>query len=261
EADAAAAFLDREHQHLDLAAHREGLAGIGAPAHGELSRGHETRLARTEAHEDAERFVALHRPREPGTHLHARFHLLADRGALGRQRQRDAALVAIDADDEHADLAAGGRRFPQGPLTAARNLRDVQKAVDTRHELDEHPELGRAHGAPAHDLALTQPAGYPGPRIPLEGLQAERDPPFLRVEPEHLDGHRIADAQQVGRTAHARMRELGQRHEALHAAQVDERAEVDERGDRPREHRARHDLLARLLGYLGGALLEQAAAG
>src|SRR5215470_6514142 len=261
ETDAPAAFLDREHQHLDLAVHEKGLAGIRTATHRELGSGHETGLARTEAHENAERLVALHRPGEERAHLDARLHLLPERGALGRQRQRDAALVSIDVDDEHADLRAGRRRFPQGPLTAARNLRDVQEAVDTRQELDEYPELGRAHGAPAHDLALAQPSGHPGPRIPLERLQAERDPPFLLVEPEHLDAHRVADAQEVGRTAHARMGELGERHETLHAAQVDERAEVGERGDRPGEHGPRHDLLARFLGRLGGALLEQAPAG
>src|SRR5262245_30330202 len=71
EANAPAALLDREHQHLDLAVHGEGLAGVRAATHRELCRGHQTRLARAEAHEDAERFMALDRPGEQGAHLDA----------------------------------------------------------------------------------------------------------------------------------------------------------------------------------------------
>src|SRR4029077_105557 len=56
------------------------------------------------------------------------------------------------------------------------------------------------------------------------------------------------------------MGQLGEWYEPLHTAQVDERAEVRERGHRARQHRARNDLLPRLLGHLGGALLEQPAA-
>ena len=137
----------------------------------------------------------------------------------------------------------------------------MQEAVDTGQELDEDAELGRANRAPAHDLPLAQPSRHRGPRIALESLQAERDPPLLLIDPQHFDGHRVADAQEIGGTAHARMRELGQGHEALHAAQVDEHAEVRERGDGPRQHRARKELLPRLLGRLGGALLQQAPAG
>ena len=57
------------------------------------------------------------------------------------------------------------------------------------------------------------------------------------------------------------MRQLGERHEPLHAAQVDERPEVRQGGDGPGQHCARGDFLPRLLGRLGGTLLEQATAG
>src|SRR5262245_19520330 len=40
EADAPAAFLDREHEHLDLAVHREGLAQVGAAIRRELCGRH-----------------------------------------------------------------------------------------------------------------------------------------------------------------------------------------------------------------------------
>src|SRR5882672_4638914 len=260
EADTPPSLFDREHEHLDLAVRGEGLAWVGAAAHRELSGGHEPGLPGAEAHEDAERFVALDRSGEHRAHLDARLHLLPELDALGRQGERDPALLAVDADDQHGDLCAVGRGFPQCALTAPRNLRDVQEAVDARQELDEDAELGRANRAPAHDVPLAQSSRHRGPRIALQSLQAERDPsPFL-VDPEYLDGHRIADAQEIGRAAHARMRELRQGHEPLHAAQVDERAEVRQRGDGPRQHRARKDLLPRLFSRLGGSFLQQAPA-
>src|SRR2546429_8836093 len=144
EADAPAALLDREHQHLDLAVHGERLARIGAAAHRELSGGHEPGLAGAEAHEDAERFVALDPPREHRAHLDARLHLLPELSALGRQGERDAALLPVDADDQHADFRSAGRALPQCALTPPRNLCDVHEAVDTGQELDEDAELGRA---------------------------------------------------------------------------------------------------------------------
>jgi hypothetical protein len=72
-------------------------------------------------------------------------------------------FFSVDVDDEHVDLGGGGRGFAQRALTAPRYLGDVQQAVHAGHELDEHPELGRANGAPAHDLSLAQPAGHPRP--------------------------------------------------------------------------------------------------
>src|SRR5882724_5780276 len=97
EADAAAALFDREHEHLDLASLGEGLALIGAAAHGELAGWNEPGLAGAETNEDAERFVPLDRPGEHRAHLDARLHLLSERDALGRQGERDAALLPVDA--------------------------------------------------------------------------------------------------------------------------------------------------------------------
>src|SRR5439155_1667067 len=114
-------------------------------------------------------------------------------------------------------LRAVGRGLPQRPLTASRNLCDAQEAVDTRQELDEDAEVGRADRAPAHDLPFAQSSRYCGPRIALEGLQAERDPALLLVDPEHLDGQGVTDAQEVSRTTHARMGQPRHRHEPLPA--------------------------------------------
>src|SRR4030095_1904289 len=116
EAYAPAALLDREHEHLDLASLGKGFALIGAAAHGELRRGHEPGLAGSEANEDAERFVAIDRPGEHRAHRDTRRHLLPQLGALGRQRERDPALVPVDADDQHGDFRAVGRGFAHRAL-------------------------------------------------------------------------------------------------------------------------------------------------
>ena len=102
----------------------------------------------------------------------------------------------------------------------------MQEPVHPGQELHEDAELGGSNGPPVDHLALAQPPGHGRPRVALEGLQAQRDPSLLLIDPQHLHGHRLAHAQPIGRPAHARMGELGQGHEALHAAQVDERAEV-----------------------------------
>src|SRR6266446_88215 len=85
EAYAPSSLFDREHEHLDLAVRGEGLARIGTAAHRELTGGNEPRLPGPEAHEDAERLVALDGPGEHRAHLDARLHLLPELGALGRQ--------------------------------------------------------------------------------------------------------------------------------------------------------------------------------
>src|SRR4029450_2726474 len=71
EADGPPAPLDRHPGPLDLPSLGKGFALIGAAAHGELRRGHEPSLAGSEANEDAERFVAPHRPGAPRRPPHA----------------------------------------------------------------------------------------------------------------------------------------------------------------------------------------------
>src|SRR5262249_24288851 len=263
EADAPAALFDREHEYLELAVHGEGLAQIGAAARGELCGGHEPGLTRPEAHEDAERFVPLDPPGEDRAHLNARLHLLPELGALGRPCQRDATLRATDPDQQHdhPGAGAGGRGCPQRPRTAPRNRGDVQKAIDARQELDEAAELGRAPGAPAFHLPLAQPSRHRGPRIALERLQAERDPALLLVDPDDLDGHGIADAQEVGGAAPAPGRAAGEGARPPPHATMSKSAQARARRTAPRQYRAGQDLLPGLLGRLGGALLQDLSAG
>jgi hypothetical protein len=99
------------------------------------------------------------------------------------------------------------------------------------------------------------------PRVFLGGLQRQRDALAVHVHVQHLDGDLLADLDDLARVVDVLPGQLGHVHQAVHAAQVDERAEVDDRG---------HDALADLaLGQgveegvadLGLGLLEPGAPG
>jgi hypothetical protein len=90
---------------------------------------------------------------------------------------------------------------------------------------------------------------------------SDRRPARGPVDVEHLDGDLVADLDDLGRVVDVLPRQLGDVHEAVDAAEVDERTEVDDRG---------HDALADLallqvgeevLALLGLRLLEPGAAG
>ena len=203
EPDAPAPFLDREDQDLQLGARGKRLAVVGPSLGAELRVGDEPGLARAEPDERAEVFHALHGAGEHGAHRDARFHLIAGSHVVGRQRQSDAAPGEIDGQDHHVRFGIGGDGLAHRARTAAGNLTDVKEPVDAGQQLDEDPELGGADQPPANDLALAQPAGHALPRIALEGLEAQRDPPLLLVDPQHLHGHRVTHVEPIARPGHA----------------------------------------------------------
>ncbi len=135
-------------------------------------------------------------------------------------------------------------------------LRDVHEALDAvldAHERTERDQLGDLAG---HDLADGVRPGERLPRVLLRRLQRQGDPLAVEVDLEHLDRDLLADLDDLGRVVDVLPGQLGDVHEPVHAAQVDERAEVDDRG-----HDARTDL-ALLQGlqegraHLGLRLLE-----
>ena len=175
------------------------------------------------------------------------------RGALRKERDADALLVEIDAQD----LECPGH--PRGDLSGP-SLRSsrrseggaVRQPFDARLELDERPELRdarHASGAYLSDLIRFVDAR---PWIGAELLQPERNLPLVLVHPQHLDGDLLAGLDDLRRVRHARPSHLGDVEQALYAAaQIDERAEVAHGDDAPGHHRAGDDRLPRL----GGARL------
>ena len=90
---------------------------------------------------------------------------------------------------------------------------------------------------PGCDLTDRVGAGEDLPRVLLGRLERQRDALAVEVDLEDLDGDLLADLDDLAGVLDVLPRELGDVHEAVHAAEVDERAEVDDRG---------HDALADL---------------
>ena len=139
-------------------------------------------------------------------------------------------------------------------------LGDVHEALHAVEDLDE--------GAEAHDLGdlalehVTDVVGVhdPLPRVLLGLLETERDALALAVDVEHLDGHDVADVEDLGRVVDVAPGELGDVDQAVDPVEVHERAEVHDVGDR-----ALHDLtglepVEDLLADLLALLLEHRAA-
>src|SRR5207249_2153952 len=167
------------------------------------------------------------------------------------QREPDAPLVGIDADDEQRELVADADDLV-GPVDRpVRHLRDVQEAVHAGLELDERPEVRE----PAH-LARDARAGVVAlldrrPRVGLDLLHSERDAlaGAVDVEDDHVD--LVADVHQLRWVTHAaRPRHLRDVDEPLDAGlQLDEGAVIGEAHHLATGLRARRE---RLLDALPG---------
>src|SRR2546430_1285914 len=144
------------------------------------------------------------------------------------QREPDAPLVGVDADDEQRELVADADDLV-GPVDRpVRHLRDVQEAVHAGLELDERAEVSEPHHLAGDARAHRKALGDRRPRVGLDLLEPEGDPLVLLVDVEDLrlevlplleDLRRMADAARPGH--------VGDVQEAVHAGlELDERAEV-----------------------------------
>src|ERR1700729_527000 len=187
---------------------------------------------------------------------------LADRALVGLlERQADPAPVQVDVDDLDEDLLAHLNDLLRDLHVPVGQLGDVHQALDALFHADERAE-GHQLGDPAgNDLADVVGAGELLPRVFLSGLQRQRDALAVHVHVQHLDGDLLADLDDLAGVVDVLPGQLRHVHQAVHAAQVDERAEVDDR---------RHDALADLapaqrveegVAHLGLGLLEPGAAG
>jgi hypothetical protein len=110
-------------------------------------------------------------------------------------------------------------------------LGDVDQALDAvvdAHERTERDELG---DLARDDLTDRVGAGEVLPRVFLGRLQRQRDALAVHVDVEHLDGDLVADLDDLGRVVDVLPGQLGDVDETVDAAEVDERTEVDDRGD------------------------------
>jgi hypothetical protein len=74
-------------------------------------------------------------------------------------------------------------------------------------------------------------AGEVPPRVFLSRLQRQRHPLAVHVDVKHLDGDLVTDLDHLGRVVDVLPTQFGDVHQAVDPAEVDERAEVDDRGD------------------------------
>ena len=140
-------------------------------------------------------------------------------------------------------------------------LRDVDQTLDALVDADERTERHQLGDLARHDLADRVGPGELLPRVLLRRLERQRDPLAVHVDVEHLDSDLLAHLDDLARVVDVLPGELGDVDETVDAAEVDESAEVDDRGD---DARADLTLLQRLqegLAHLGLGLLEPGATG
>ena len=113
---------------------------------------------------------------------------------------------------------------------------------------------------PGHDLADLVGAGELAPRVFLRRLERQRDALAVQVDVENLDGDLLADLDDLGRVVDVLPGQLGDVHQTVDAAEVDERTEVDDRGDDTGADLALGQLVQELAAHLGLGLLEPRAA-
>ncbi len=121
-----------------------------------------------------------------------------------------------------------------------RHLRDVDQALDAVADLHESAEGDELGDAAVDELPDLVGVGELLPRVGLGGLERQADPLLREVDVEDLDLDLVAHRHDRRRVVDVLPRQLGDVHEAVHATQVDEGAEV---------HHRRHDAttpLARL---------------
>ena len=144
---------------------------------------------------------------------------------------------------------------------ALSQLGDVHQALDALLDADERAERHQLGDLAGHDLADRVGAGEVPPRVFLSRLERQRHPLAVHVDVEHLDGDLVAHLNDLGRMVDVLPGQLGDVHQAVDSAEVDECAEVDDRADDALADGALLQLVEELAAHLGLGLLQPGAAG
>src|SRR5690606_22435713 len=177
------------------------------------------------------------------------------------QREADATAVEVDVDDLHEDLVADLDDLLRDLHVALGQLGDVHQALDALLDTDERAERHQLGDLARHDLADLVGAGELLPRVFLRRLQRQRDALPVEVDVEHLDGDLLPHLDDLARVVDVLPGELGDVHQAVDATEVDERTEVDDRGNDALADLALLQLVEEVLPNLRLGLLEPGAAG
>src|SRR2546421_1512777 len=106
------------------------------------------------------------------------------------------------------------------------HLGDVDQAFDARLELDERAVVGDRHDLALHPRAHGVLRRHVLPRVGLQLLETEADALALPVDVEDFDFDLLADLHHLGGMRHAPVAHVGDVQQPVHAAQIDERAEI-----------------------------------
>src|SRR5690606_37074617 len=149
----------------------------------------------------------------------------------------DLLLLGVDVEDLDVDDLAE-LRLLGGVLDVlgVAHLRGVDEALDALLELDERAVVRDRDDAALDHLALGVVLGDVLPRVRLELLEAERDALALLLVVEHDDVELLVELDDLARVADAAPREVRDVEQPVHAAEVDEDAEVDDVLDLALEH-------------------------
>src|SRR5881392_1338189 len=232
-------------QHLDLVALLHDLGGMLyalGPRHvGDVDQAvdagldlHERSERREVAHLafDAHADGVLLRQRHPGIFL----------GLLHAERDLLFGLVHLE---HHRFDRLADRHDLRGVSHVARpaHLGDMDQPLDPRLELDERAVVRDRHHLALHAGAHRVLRGHVLPGVRLQLLQAEADALALPVDVEDLDLDLLPDVHHLGRVRHATIAHVRDVEQSVHAAQIDEGAEVGDVLDDALSHLAYLQLL------------------
>src|SRR3954453_855631 len=187
---------------------------------------------------------------------------LADRALVGLlQGQRDAPALEVDVDDLDVDLVADVDDLLRDLYVTLGELGDVDEALDALGDPDERAERHQLGDAAGNNLTDRVGAGERLPRVFLGRLERQRDPLAVHVDVEDLDGDLLADLDDLARVVDVLPGQLGDVDQAVDATEVDEGAEVDDRGDDALADLPLLELGEEVLSHLALGLLEPGAAG
>src|SRR5437867_4004783 len=160
------------------------------------------------------------------------------------QAQRDPLVLGVHVQDQYLDLVAllhdfGVMLHPLGP----RHFGDVDQALDPRLELDERAVVRDRDDLALHARAHRVLRGHVLPGVRLQLLQAEADALALPVDVEDLDLDLLPDVHHLGWVRHAAIAHVRDVEQSVHAAQIDEGAEVGDVLDDAFPHLAHLQLL------------------
>src|SRR2546425_932431 len=226
--------VDVEDQHADFVALLDDLRGMLdalGPGHvGDVDQAVDARLDLDEGAEGGEVANLARDAGADGVFLRQR-HPRIFFGLL--HAEGDLLLRLVHLEDDRLDGLADGddlRRMPD--VAGPAHLGDVHQAFDARFQLDEGAVVGDRDHFPLHPRAHRVLGGHVLPRVGQQLLQAQADALALPVDVEHLHLELLTDVHHLRGVRHATVAHVGDVQQAVHAAQVDERAEVGDVLDR-----------------------------